>query len=118
MDLEICKRCNRHIVFTLNNDRITYGRREVFRCYKEIDKSYFEYGCLDICCWRLRKGKWKRIGFNLFQTIFLIWDKNKWLNEKFVRYKIEDMIFMEEIFECPYRLEHEIKELNNEFGNM
>ena len=113
MNIEVCKRCNRHLFFTLNNERFVCGEREKFHCYKDVDILDFEFGCLNVCTHRLKDGKWKRFKLTIFQDVILTWDITKWINKKFEKYKLENMRYdcdSHSTFKCPYELEHKIKD--------
>lgn len=115
MNIEICKNCPRKLVFTYNRENFTFSpRRKQFHCYKKIDFLDFEFGYSNISSYEFVNTKWKRIKLRLLQNIFNWWNPTNQINKLFKKFKLENMNYDYDGFKCPYYVEHELYDWNEE----
>ena len=116
MNPELCKKCNKLHFFvidkTMSFDEKPYFVYE-FSCEKENRHSWFRaFRSKIIEEYKLIKGRWHKLPEDSFirKLIKRIWFK--FFKKRFIDNQLKQTkLFVEN---CPYKIEHEIYELNNE----
>lgn len=113
MNVELCKKCDRNIVFTDNNEKSARAcERKTFHCCSQIENFsfLFYFGLLNISTFIWDGNRWKRINRGLLQKVYFH-GVSKWIDDLLERYDI-DKVKYEDYYVCPYRAEHELYDWN------
>lgn len=114
MNPEICKKCNRTLVFVDSHEALHKPVGKMFFCCKRISFLDFEYGTLKVGAFAIKQSKWKRIKFHLCQPFYFKWSITKWINGLLKHYKIEKLKYTDFNYVCPYYIEHQIYDWSKE----